>query len=67
MYLTYLSSKPKVLEEIIDKYNKLNFKIEGKVTGSDEDVTLDDVITKIDKLYDSGKIAMLRELRNKIN
>ena len=45
MYITYLSSKPKVLIEILEEYQKVNNKFEDE-----QAIDLDDVICKIEEI-----------------
>ena len=45
MYVTYLSSKPKIQMDIIEEFNHINNKFEDERA-----VDLDDVIAKIDEI-----------------
>lgn len=59
MYITYLSSKPKYLVEVLDEYQKVNNKFED-----DNALDLDDVIAKIDDIQQNDNVQMCKQLDN---
>lgn len=57
MYITYLSSKPKMVIEILEEYQKVNNKFEDE-----QAIDLDDVIGKIDEIQEHQDVAMCMQL-----